>query len=90
MVNQLVRQFAGQADPTGKLFRQRLLLAVKDAGPGQMPWPLTAEEHLAGIKTRKDYTLAWAEKRLTYGLLYNLLIHGSPAGMLFMYKSAFV
>lgn len=90
IVDQLVRRFTTPDDPAGKLFRQRLALAIKDAGTGQIPWPLTAEELLAGTKTNKDYTLAWAEKRLTYGLLYNLLIHGSPAGMLSMYKKIFV
>jgi len=90
ITRQLARQFATEDDPAGKLFSQRVALAIRDAEQGQIPWPLTAEEHLAGTKTQKAYTLAWAEKRLTYGLLYNLLIHGSPAGMLSLYKKTLV
>ncbi|MGP3592386.1 hypothetical protein [Vagococcus sp. WN89Y] len=90
ITRQLARKFATDDDPAGKLFHQRVALAIRDTELEQLPWPLTAEEHLAGTKTQKDYTLAWAEKRLTYGLLYNVLIHGSPAGMLSLYKKTFV
>ncbi|WP_037413987.1 hypothetical protein, partial [Serratia fonticola] len=40
-----------------------------------------------GTKANKAYIQAWAEKRLTYGMLYNLLIHGSIAAMFSVHKS---
>lgn len=88
IIARLSEQYRTQNDPEGKLFRLRIEQAMRDAEKGMIPWPQTAEEHLSGIKTPKQYTLKWAEKRLTYGLLYNLLVHHTPAGMFSLYKKS--
>lgn len=88
IITHLSEQFRSQDDPEGKLFRRRIELVMRDAEKGMIPWPQTPEEYLSGIKTPKEYTLAWAEKRLTYGLLYNLLVHHTPAGMFSLYKKS--
>lgn len=73
-----------------KLFRQRVKLALRDAEQDAIPWPLTADEYLTRTKTGKAYTLAWAEKRLTYGILYNLLVLNNPLAMFSPYKNTLV
>ncbi|MFP7609915.1 hypothetical protein [Serratia quinivorans] len=81
IVNHLCQTFTTKDDPDGKMFRHRVELAMKDAENGGIAWPLTAEEHLARTKSRKDYTLAWAEKSLTYRAGAELLLNHSLAGM---------
>lgn len=73
--------FATKDDPEGKLFRQRVRLAMLDAEKGNVPWPLTAEELLGRTKSRKDYTLTWAEKSLTYRIESELLLNHTLARM---------
>lgn len=80
-VRQLSRTFAAKDDPGGERLHQRILIATRDARRGEMTWPVTAEELLQQTKTHKDYTLAWAEKRLTYAMLYNLMAYQSLVPM---------
>lgn len=84
------KEFAGEDDPEGHVFNTRIMLALKDAEGDGIPWPLTAAAHLGGTKTHKAYIQAWAEKRLTYGMLYNLLVHGTTAAMFSVRKSSLV
>lgn len=84
------KDFASEDDPEGKLFNTRIELALKDAEGDGIPWPLTAEAHLGGTKSHKAYIQAWAEKRLTYGMLYNLLIHGTATAMFSVHKNSLV
>lgn len=90
MVNELVKQFTTQEDPEGALFRVRVELAIRDAEKGEIPWPLTPEQHLAMTKTQRDYTLAWAEKRLTYGILFNSVFYHSLMPMFSLVKNTAV
>lgn len=90
MVEELVKQFTTEEDPEGTLFRTRIRLAIQDAEKGEVPWPLTPEQHLAKTLTKKDYTLAWAEKRLTYGVIFNLLFNQSLMGLFSLSKNALV
>ncbi|MCX8956649.1 hypothetical protein [Erwinia psidii] len=87
MLEQLAEQFSTDDDPEGKLFRLRVELAMKDAEKGGIPWVPSAEQQLARVKSNKDYTLEWAEKRLTYGVVFNLLAYRSLMAMLSPYKN---
>lgn len=90
VINYISKEFASEDDPEGQLFKTRIMLALRDAERDGIPWPLPAEAHLGGIKTNKAYIKAWAEKRLTYGMLYNLLIHGTITAMFSVHKSSLV
>lgn len=70
----------------GQLFRKRISLALQDAEGDGVPWPLTPQALLGTTKSKKEYIQAWAEKRLAYGTLYNLLIHSSPIAMFSLHK----
>lgn len=71
----------------GQLFRKRIGLALQDAEGDGVPWPLTPQALLGTTKSKKEYLQAWAEKRLTYGTLYNLLIHSNPIAMFSLHKN---
>ncbi|MFP2423354.1 hypothetical protein ACLEXA_17680 [Pseudescherichia vulneris] len=90
VIRYISKEFANEDDPEGQLFKTRIMLALGDAEGDGIPWPLTAEAHLGGTKANKAYIQAWAEKRLTYGMLYNLLIHGTTTAMLSVHKSSLV
>ncbi|QJU42338.1 hypothetical protein [Serratia marcescens] len=90
IVAHLCNAFRTKDDPDGNMFRQRVELAMRDAEHGRVPWPLTAEEHCARTKSRKDYTLAWAEKSLTYRAGSELLLNHSLAGMLSPVKHSLI
>ncbi|WP_227318147.1 hypothetical protein [Cedecea davisae] len=71
----------------GQLFRKRISLALQDAEGDGVPWPLTPQALLRTTKSKKEYLQAWAEKRLAYGMLYNLLIHSNPIAMFSLHKN---
>ncbi|EXU75048.1 hypothetical protein [Erwinia mallotivora] len=69
--------FTTKDDPKGVLFRRRAELAMQDEENGIIPWPASAEEHLAKTKTRQQYLQSWAEKRITFGIETELLLNHS-------------
>lgn len=87
LIQCLSTALATEEDPGGQVFRKRTHLALEDAEGGGIPWPATALAILGATKSKTDYIQAWAEKRLTYGTLYNLLIHSSPMAMFSLHKS---
>lgn len=90
VIQYIIKELVSEDDSEGQLFKTRIMLALKDAEGDGIPWPLTAEDRLAETRSNKAYIQAWAEKRLTYGMLYNLVIHGTIAAMFSVHKSSFV
>lgn len=77
----LSKAFKTDDDPDGELFRLRTELSMRDAAAGEITWPVSAKEWLTTSQTPQEYLLAWAEKRLTYGMLYNVMMYYTPAAM---------
>lgn len=88
-INDISLIFTGEQDENPEMFQRRVELAIQDAQKGEIPWPASADEILCKTENPKQYSLAWAEKRLTYGILYNGLIYGALSPMLSIHKHSF-